>query len=79
MQILIYLKLHQQRLCLINTCDFSIFNSQYKEALKALSNGELSSVMKILEEASISGNYRLEATLLLALAHTRNDGATVDI
>ncbi|VDK75545.1 unnamed protein product [Litomosoides sigmodontis] len=51
---------------------------QYKEALKALSNGELSSVMKILEKASINGNYRLEATLLLALAHTRNDGATVD-
>ncbi|KAL3990471.1 hypothetical protein ACH3XW_31920 [Acanthocheilonema viteae] len=51
---------------------------RYKEALKALSNGELSSVIKNLEEESINGKYRLEATLLLALAHTREDGATVD-
>lgn len=58
---------------------FLFFNSQYKEALKALSNGELSSVIQILEEASISGKYRLEATLLLALAYTRDDGAIVNI
>ncbi|CAG9538616.1 unnamed protein product [Cercopithifilaria johnstoni] len=55
-----------------------IKEGRYKEALKALSNGEFSSVMKNLEEASINGRYRLEATLLLALAHTRDDGATVD-
>ncbi|KAM3727925.1 SH2 domain-containing protein 4A [Dirofilaria immitis] len=51
---------------------------QYKQALKALSNGELLSVIKILEKASKNGNYRCEATLLLALAHTRYDGAIVD-
>uniref|UniRef100_A0A8R1TPV1 Uncharacterized protein n=1 Tax=Onchocerca volvulus TaxID=6282 RepID=A0A8R1TPV1_ONCVO len=50
----------------------------YKQALKALSNGELSLVIKSLEEASKNGNYRCEATLLLALAHTRYEGAIVD-
>uniref|UniRef100_A0A0R3RLC0 Vps16_C domain-containing protein n=1 Tax=Elaeophora elaphi TaxID=1147741 RepID=A0A0R3RLC0_9BILA len=50
----------------------------YKKALKALSSGKLSSVVKNLEKASLNGKYRLEATLLLALAHTREDGAAVD-
>ncbi|VDM96372.1 unnamed protein product, partial [Onchocerca ochengi] len=51
----------------------------YKQALKALSNGELSLVIKSLEEASKNGNYRCEATLLLALAHTRYEGAIVNL
>uniref|UniRef100_A0A915PSS5 Uncharacterized protein n=1 Tax=Setaria digitata TaxID=48799 RepID=A0A915PSS5_9BILA len=52
--------------------------SQYKQALKALSNGELSSVMDILEGVFTSGKYGCEAALLLALAHTRFDGSVVD-